>query len=185
MKNTVALNYLREQNIIPQESDDLNIFFDNGQIISLTELLQNYSDHAVKVLESRSTEETKYYQMHDGTKITIGANSVDFFERLQAMPFAYLKRLFCFDELMLEKYLESNREENNKKLKELFNSKWVCRVFGDRYRFGDADLNETLFGLRLTKTQIFSRLKSNTIQRAKVLELIDWFEDQDVYITID
>jgi hypothetical protein len=188
MKNILAIRYLQEQKVISENEKDLVISFDDDRKDrNLSELLRGYSDYAEKTLENNYIDPSliKRFEMDDGTRITIGANSMDFFMKLQDLPMQKLVRLFDFDEMKLEQYLESNREKNNEELKNLFNQRWICRVYDERYRFSDADLNELLFGLRLTKTQIFGRLKSNTLQRSKVLELIEWFKNQEDYKLID
>jgi hypothetical protein len=79
----------------------------------------------------------------------------------------------------LDEFLIDENKRLAKILIPLFKTKWVDRACGDDFIFDDADINEELFGVKLTDKQILSKMKRGTFKIQELQTINNWFLKQD------
>ena len=116
-------------------------------------------------------------KMFDGTKITIGKNVQDFYQKLLQLPVEHRCQLLKLDINELQKFIKVQTQYYNEKLIFELNKIWLWKLDSEVYDFSDKDVNNDFFGLSLDKKQIIGKLKRNTFEVSQVLKMLDFLEN--------
>lgn len=117
--------------------------------------------------------------MMDGKKYTIGVNVRDFYSKLLSLPAAHRCEILQVKPMEIIEYVDYFKKNTFENLLLLLNSKWYWRMDDEICDFSDAELNENLFQISLTKKQIIAKIKRKTFDVSEALKIIEWFSNQD------
>jgi len=120
-----------------------------------------------------------YKTMFDGTKYKIGTNVQDFYFKLINLPISHRCQLLNLNIKDLENFIVEHRTNYNEKALSEFKKVWLWKLDSEVYDFSDTDTNNEFFGLELTKKQIVSKLKRNTLSTDEVFRILEFFKDNN------
>lgn len=117
-----------------------------------------------------------YFKLSNGRMITIGSVDAGFLAKLRRLSAGDKIRLMDISLSELISYQENLIKDESAKALFYFSQKWIERMDGGVWDFADPDTNEDIFHLRLTKSQIISKIKKNKLTPQQLQTIIEWFE---------
>ena len=125
------------------------------------EIKQTLSDSII--LQTESTGEPEIYSFLDGTKITIGKGSIDFFNKLIKLPAD--KKIFLMEisENEMELFILKEKEKKRAIIKKLFSKKYIYSSTGE-----DAPKND-IFEYMIPIKNFKGNIKNSTIEEMNII----------------
>lgn len=121
-------------------------------------------------------EQPIYFKLSTGRVITIGSVDAGFLTNLRRLSAGDKIRLMDISLSELISHQEELIKAEAEKALRYFSQKWIERMDGGVWDFNDPDTNEDTFHLRLTKSQIISKIKKKKLTPQQLQTIIEWFE---------